>query len=274
MILPRPSSAVYGCLLAFGLVVLCGATSSRAEVKTETVKYKSGDTEFVSFLAYDPANTGRRPGILVAPEWVGLNDYAKHRAEQLAGLGYVALAVDPYGGGKTTTDMKEAAAWSSALKKDPKELRARMNAALETLRMNPHVDPTKMAAIGYCFGGTAVLELARSGADLTGVVTFHGGLSTPAPAVAGAIKPQVLVNHGGDDPFVPMEDVLAFQKEMKDAGAHYQINIYSGAVHSFTNPAADGRRMKGATYNKVADERSWQAMQDFFKDIFSAPKKG
>lgn len=250
------------------LGVTLAAGTARAAVKTEIVKYNAGGTKFVGFLAYDDAAAGKRPGVLVAPEWWGLNDYAKHRATQLAELGYVALAIDPYGGGKVAADAQEAGRMATALKQNTKELRARAAAALETLKKNPHVDPSKLAAIGYCFGGTTVLELARGGAELAGVVSFHGDLATPTPAQPGQIKAQVLALHGGDDPFVPPEVVAAFQKEMQNAGAKWQLNIYGGAVHTFTNPDADKRAMKGSAYNATADRRSWREMREFFSEIF------
>jgi dienelactone hydrolase len=258
-------------LLALAVTMFSGRPAEGA-VKTETVKYKAGNTEFVGYVAYDDSAAGKRPGVLVAPEWIGLNDYARSRARQLAELGYVAFAMDPYGNGKNAADATEAAQMAGALKKDTKELRARAAAALETLRKNEHVDASKIAAIGYCFGGTTVLELARSGADIAGVVSFHGDLATPTPAGPGQIKAQVLALHGGDDPFVPPEVVAAFQKEMQSAGAKWELTIYGGAVHAFTNPAADGR-MKGAQYNATADKRSWQQMQDFFRELFGPPTK-
>ena len=202
------------------VAILAGAAGAGAAVKTEDVRYKVGDTEFHGFLAYDDAATDKRPGVLVAPEWWGLNDYAKGRAKQLAGLGYVALAMDPYGGGKIAADPNEAGTWAGALKKDPKTLRERAGAALDLLKKNEHVDPSKVAAIGYCFGGTTVLELARGGADLAGVVTFHGALATPEPAEKGKIKAQLLIEHGGDDPFVPPEECRVLEG---DAGRRREV---------------------------------------------------
>jgi len=254
-----PLSAILGAL---------SAAPAGAAIKTEALKYNIGSQEYIGLLAYDDASSGKRPAVLVAPEWWGLTDYAKHRAEQLAGLGYVAFAMDPYGGGKTTNDPAVAGQWAGALKGDPKELRARAAAALGVLKNNPLVEPSKVAAIGYCFGGTTVLELARSGADLAGVVSFHGGLATKMPAAPGNVKAKVLVCHGGDDSFESPEEIAAFQQEMRGAGVDWQMNIYGGAVHSFTNPEADKHGIKGIAYNEKADKRSWQAMKDFFEEVF------
>ena len=245
-----------------------GAGGGGAEIKTEVVKYRSGDVEMHGFLAYADDPSARRPGVLIAPEWIGVNDYARGRARQLAGMGYVAFVLDPYGGGKNAANPQEAAAWSTELKNNRRELRARATAAFDVLRQHPRVDGRKVAAIGYCFGGTTVLELARSGADLPGVVSFHGGLSTDMPAGEGALKAKVLVCHGAVDPFVKDEEVAAFRNEMEAAKADYQLIAYGGAVHSFTNPDAGGRGMAGVAYNEKADRRSWEAMKDFFGEIF------
>ena len=249
---------------AFG----AAAAPASAAVKTESVKYTVGGTEYVGFLAVDDASADKRPGVLIAPEWIGLNDYAKSRAKQLAGMGYTAFVFDPYGGGKTASSVKEAAEWSTAVKANRPELRARINGALDTLKKQPTVDPAKTAAIGYCFGGTSVLELARSGADVLGVVSFHGGLSAPLPAKAGQLKAKVLACHGAVDPFVKPEEVTAFEKEMADAKADWSLVAYGDAVHSFTNPEADGVKVPGAKYNEAADKRSWAAMKAFFAELF------
>lgn len=245
------------------------ALESRAAIKTETVKYKAGTVEAQGFLAYDDAVKDKRPGVVVVPEWWGLDNYAKTRARQLAELGYVALAADMYGDGKTTTKPEEAGQWSGGLRNgDRKELRVRVEAALDQLKKNPRVDASKTAAIGYCFGGTTVLELARSGADVRGVVSFHGGLSIASPAQPGQVKGKVLVCHGAEDPFESPAEVQAFENEMKNANVDWEMNIYSHAIHGFTNPEADKHGIKGMGYNKEADLRSWQAMQDFFREVF------
>jgi dienelactone hydrolase len=239
-----------------------------AAIKSEPVQYKQGDTTFEGVLFYDDADATPRRAVLVCHEWWGLNEYSKKRAEQLAQMGYVAFAVDVYGKGILAKTQAEAAQMSTALKNDRATLRARINAALAALRTRKEVDPKKVAAIGYCFGGTTALELARSGADILGVVGFHAGLATPTPADAKNIKCKVLVCQGADDPFVPMTEVTAFVDEMKAARVNFQLNLYGGAVHTFTNPAAGNDPSKGQAYNEQADHRSWQAMKDFFAEVF------
>jgi len=247
-------------------LMVAAIPSARAEVKTEVVEYRHGDVVLEGYLAYDAALHGKRPGILVAHEWYGPNQYVRRRAEQLARLGYVAFALDMYGKGVRAKDAKEAAALAGIYKGDRKLMRARAAAGLDVLRNRPEVDTARLAAIGYCFGGTTVLELARSGADLVAVVSFHGGLDTPTPGDARNIKGKVLALHGGDDPFVPVKQVEAFQEEMRKGGVDWQFVSYGGAVHSFTNPEAGSDNSKGAAYNERADRRSWQAMKDFFAE--------
>lgn len=249
-----------------GLVMF--ASISEGAVKTQTIQYEQGGTTFQSFLAWDDAVQGKRPGILVCPEWWGLTDYAKSRAQQLAQLGYVALAVDLYGNGKTTEDPKEAGTLSGALKKNRALLRQRVNAGLEQLKKNENVDPQKTGAIGYCFGGTTAIELGRSGADVKAIVTFHAGLDSPNPADGKNIKARLLICHGGNDSFTSEKDLDAFEDEMRQNHVDWQMNIYGGAVHSFTNPGADKHGIPGIAYNAEADHRSWQAMQMFFADAF------
>jgi len=251
--------------VAAGVVL---AASASAAVKTSTVEYRHGDTVLEGFVAWDDALEGRRPGVLIVHQWMGLTDYERMRAEQLAALGYVAFAVDVYGRGVRPADTAEAGKLAGAYKKDRALLRARVAAGLEALRANDRVDPGRVAAIGYCFGGTAVLELARSGADVAGVVSFHGGLDSPAPEDGRRIKAKVLVLHGADDPFVPSEDIAAFQKELRDAGVDWQMVYYSGAVHAFTQKGAGDDPSRGAAYDERADRRSWQAMRAFFAELF------
>ncbi len=244
------------------------ATGAQATLRTEQIEYRHGDTQLSGYLAYDDSYSGKRAGVLVIHEWWGLNNYAKMRAEQLARLGYVAFAVDMYGGGKTTSDPKTAGEWAGALRNDRAFARARARAGLEVLKGRPQTDPGRISAIGYCFGGTMVLELARSGADLGGVVSFHGGLSTPNPADARNIKGKVLVLHGADDTFESPAEIAAFHDEMRKAGVDWQMIYYGGAVHAFTNPDAGKAGIKGVAYNEAADRRSWRAMRDFFDEIF------
>jgi dienelactone hydrolase len=258
---------------AFITFTLGLALVARAEIKTQTVEYKDGDQTLKGFLAYDDANEGKRPGVVVVPEWWGLNDYPKSRAEQLAKLGYVAFVADIYGDGFTTDDPKVAGQKAGEAKKADL-LAKRGGLALEQLKKDPHVDPTKVAAIGYCFGGTTVLEMARRGQELLGIVSFHGGLETEHPAQNGAVKAKVLVCTGDADPLVPAEQVQKLEKEMKDAGADAKVIHYPDAKHAFTNPNADKYGMPPIGYNKAADEKSWNDMQQFFKELFGGSPTG
>ena len=235
----------------------------------ETIEYKDGNVNLRGFVAYDETVTARRPGILVMPEAFGLGPHAKERAQRLAKLGYVVLAGDPYGDGIIAKDLQEAMKHAGPLREDLAKFRQRGRAALEKLASLPQVDTSKLAAIGYCMGGTFSLELARDGAALRGIVSFHGGLETKGPAEAGETKAKVLVCTGADDPFVPPAQVNAFQDEMTKAGVDWQVISYGGTVHSFTNPDADSAGIPGLKYNKSADERSWQAMLSFFSEIFA-----
>jgi dienelactone hydrolase len=254
------------------LAVLIGASAAFAEIKTEIIEYKHGDTPLEGYLAYDDAFAGKRPGVLVVHEWWGHNAYARKRAEQLASLGYVAFALDMYGKGVQAKDATEAAEKAGVFKRDRSLMRARAMAGLDVLRRLPRVDSDNLAAIGYCFGGTTALELARAGADLKGVVSFHGGLDTPDPADAKKIRGKILVLTGADDPYVPKEQVDAFEDEMKRAKVDYRVVSYPGAVHAFTNPAGGDDPKKGAAYNKEADEKSWEEMKTFFGKIFPKGK--
>jgi len=241
--------------------------TTRAAIHTENVEYKQGDTTLEGFLAYDDSLTGKRPGVLVVHQWLGLTDYEKHRAEMLAQLGYVAFCVDIYGKDNRPKDVGEAGALAGKFKSDRALLRARVNAGLDALRQQPLADEKNIAAIGYCFGGTTVIELARSGADIAGVVSFHGGLDSPTPADGKNIKCKVLALAGADDPFQKPEDLTAFEDEMRNAKVDWQITFYGGAVHAFTQPNP-GFVNAGAKYNEKADKRSWQAMKDFFAETF------
>ncbi|MDE2028364.1 MAG: dienelactone hydrolase family protein [Candidatus Omnitrophica bacterium] len=257
-------------LLFASMIAFAGFTvPAWGELKTMPVEYQQDNTPLEGYLAYDDAFKGKRPGIMVVHEWKGLNDYAKRRADMLAELGYVAFAADIYGKGVRPQTIKEAAAESGKFKENRALLRQRVNVALDVLKAVPNVDTGKLAAIGYCFGGMAVLELARSGADVKGVVSFHGELSSPTPQDAKNIKAKVLVLHGADDPFVKPAEVAAFEKEMKDAHVDYKLVKYPGAMHGFTNPDNKGDNPPGALYNEAADKASWIEMQKFFKEIFS-----
>ena len=255
-------------LLSVILVLFC-AMKMQAAIHTETIEYKQGDTTLEGFLAYDDSMSGKRPGVLVVHQWFGLTDYEKHRAEQLAQLGYVAFCADIYGKDTRPKNVQEAGALVGKYEHegDCTLLRARVNAALDVLKKNELVDTSRVAAIGYCFGGTTVIELARSGADLNGIVSFHGGLDSPNPADGGKIKCKVLALAGADDPFQKPEDLTAFESEMRDNKVDWQIVFYGGAVHAFTQPDP-GFVNAGAKYNEKADKRSWEAMKTFFAEIF------
>jgi len=240
-----------------------------AEVKTQAIEYKDGDTVLEGWLAYDDASKEPRPGVLVIHDWMGVAAYSKGRAEQLAQLGYVAFVADIYGKSVRPKDPQEASAEAGKYKADRALLRRRANAGLEQLRQQPLVKKDQLAAIGYCFGGTSVLELARSGAELRGVISFHGGLDSPNPADGKNIKAKVLVLHGADDPFVKPADIAAFQEEMRQAKVDRQMVYYGDAVHSFTHQHAGTDKSKGAAYQEAADRRSWEAMKDFFAEIFA-----
>jgi len=238
-------------------------------MKTESLSYNDGDVTLQGFLAYDETKTGKRPGILVMPEAFGLGKNAKTRAQRLAELGYVALGGDPYGDGKEYTDLQDAITVATALMADPAKFRARARAGIDKLASLPQVDSSRLAAIGYCMGGTFALELARDGTPLKGVVSFHGGLQTQRPATAGQVKAKILVCHGSDDPMIPIPQVNAFVEEMTGAGADWQLVSYGNTVHSFTNPDADGTMMPGIKFNAQSDARSWLAMKNFFEEVFA-----
>ncbi len=250
------------------LLAAACAVSASAKIVTKTIEYKQGDTVLAGCLTFDDSLSGQRPGVLVVHQWMGVTDYEKQRAEQLAALGYVAFCADIYGQGIRPQSIKEAGIEATKYKTDRALLRQRVNAGLEQLKKSEHVDIKRVAAIGYCFGGTAVLELARSGATLNGVVSFHGGLDSPAPADGRNIKCKVLACHGGDDPFVPAKDLAAFEDELRAANVDWQLIKYGGAVHSFTQPLANDHP-PGAKYNERADKRSWQDMKQFFAEIFN-----
>jgi len=251
-----------------GFAMLLEASAAQAAIKTRDVEYRSGEAVLEGVLAWDDAAPAKRPGILVLHEWTGINAYIRRRVEQLAGLGYVAFAADVYGKGVRPTTRQEAAAQAGRYKADRALLRDRVRAGLEVLRRTSGVDPGKIAAIGYCFGGTAALELARSGADLLGVVSFHGGLDTPTPGDARNVRAKLLVLTGADDPNVPPAQVRAFEDEMRAAGVDWQLVEYSGAVHGFTNPDNGADNARGVAYNAAADRRSWTAMRAFFAELF------
>ncbi len=252
-------------LAAAAAVSVCG--DARAAIETRTVEYRHGDAVLEGYLAYDNAAKGEQPGVLVVHAWMGLDEHARGSARKLAKLGYTALAVDMYGKGIRPTGPQEAGAQASIYKKDRRLMRDRVLAGFEFLRAQPGVHKGRIAAIGYCFGGTTVLELARSGALLRGVVSFHGGLDAPLAADAPGIRSEVLVLHGAEDPHAPMAEVRAFEDEMRAVAADWQVVLYSGAVHSFTDPDAGNDPSKGAAYDPRAAKRSWEAMKSFLREV-------
>ena len=235
----------------------------------KTLEYRDGAVNLKGFLA-DDARSGVRPGVVLFPEAFGIGDHVIERARRLAALGYVALAADPYGDGKQAKDLPNAIELMTAVRSDVNRWRARGQAALDTLSAQSGVDRTKLAAIGYCFGGSTALELGRSGAPLGAVVSFHGGLEAPKPEDAKNIRAKVLVCHGASDPLIPPEQVAAFEAEMRKTTVDWQLCSYGGAVHSFTNPDADKLGNPALAYNAVADRRSWAAMLSLFEEAFGS----
>ena len=238
-------------------------------IHTETVDYQQGGTTLEGYLAYDDSISGKRPGVLIVHQWQGITDYEKMRARMLAEMGYVAFCADIYGKDNRPQSLQEAGAIAGKFKSDRVLLRARVNAGLDELKDNQFVDRGHVAAIGYCFGGTTVIELARSGAELNGIVSFHGGLDSPNPADGKNIRCKMLILAGADDPFQKPADLAAFEKEMRDSKVDWQITFYGGAVHAFTQASVDKLNLNGAKYNESADKRSWLAMKNFFAEIFN-----
>jgi dienelactone hydrolase len=256
-------------VVAFGAALF--SERAEAKIKTEVVEYKHGDVVLEGYFAYDDAVTGKRPAVIVVHEWMGPNPYSRKRAEQLAELGYLGFAIDMYGKGVRPKDHAEAGKAAGALRNDRTTMRARINASVDRMRQHPMYDGNNFAAIGYCFGGTSVLELARSGAPVKAVVSFHGNLQTPKPEDAKNIKAKVQIHHGAADAFVNAE-VPGFQKEMADAKVDWQMNVYGGAVHSFTVKDAGNDPSKGMAYNEAADRRSWEAMKLFVGESLKPAK--
>jgi dienelactone hydrolase len=238
------------------------ASFSSAAVTTKPIQYKHGDVTCNGYLAWDDSIPGPRPGVLVVHEWWGLDDYARSRARQLAELGYVALAVDMYGEGKTTKHPMEAGQMASAVRMNLENWRGRALAGLEVLKAQPQCDKSRIAAIGYCFGGSTVLQLALAGADLKAVASFHGALPRPTDAEAKQVKAAILVCHGADDSFIPEEVIKTFRGTLDKAGTKYDFVAYPGVRHSFTVPDADSHGIAGLKYDKKADEDSWRRLKE------------
>jgi dienelactone hydrolase len=250
-------------------MTLSTASGALAAVKTETVAYTDATgTALEGVLVYDDAIGGKRPGVVVVHDWMGISDETLSKASELAKLGYVAFAADIYGKGVRPKDAKEAGGTAGKYKGDRKLLRQRALAAVDVLAKHPRVEAKKLAAMGFCFGGTTAIELAKAGAPVLGIVSFHGGLDAPTPGDSKQIKGKLLVLHGADDPFVPAADIAAFKKDLNDAGVDWQMVEYAGTVHSFTNPKAGNDKSRGAAYNARSSARAFAAMKQFFDEIF------
>lgn len=255
-------------LLTFLLV--CTA-SLQAKVTGREVSYTSGDTTLKGYLAWDDSLSGKRPGVLVIHEWWGHNDYARQRADMLAELGYVALAVDMYGDGRTADHPKDAGAFAGEVMQNIETGEARFAAAVDFLKAQPQTDGDRLAAVGYCFGGAVALHMARIGMDLDAVASFHGNLAAKTEAEEGKVKARVLVCHGAEDSFIPREQIDAFHREMNDAGVDYRFESYPGAIHGFTNPGATALGKKfdlKLAYDKKADQASWKALKQLLAEVF------
>ena len=259
-------------LTVFTLVLgLAGVAVAETKIQGKAVEYSAQGVVMKGYMAYDESISGRRPGVLVVHEWWGVNDEVRRRARMLAELGYTALALDMYGEGKEAVHPGDAGKFSSELMKNFDVAKARFLAAVDFLKQQATTDPDRIAAIGYCFGGGVVLNMARQGVDLKGVASFHGSLAAIKPAQPGGIRAKILVLNGADDKFVTSEQIEAFKQEMKSAGADFQFISYPGAIHSFTNPDADAYGKKfniPLGYNAEADKQSWDEMKKFFNSIF------
>jgi dienelactone hydrolase len=257
--------------LSLVILVLFAAVAARAAVVGKEVSYTADSLTMKGYLVYDDKFAGQRPGVLVVHEWWGNNDYSRRRADMLAGLGYVALAVDMYGNGKLADNPTDAGKFATEVMTNMSTMKARFDAAMDLLKNDEHVDPSRIAAIGYCFGGAVVLGMAREGADLKAVVSFHGNLATQHPAEKGSVKAKILVCNGVADKFVSADLIKKFKDEMKAAGADFKFVNYPGAVHSFTNPASTelGKKFNmPIAYNVKADKGSWTEMQRLLKKVF------
>jgi dienelactone hydrolase len=248
------------------------SSAAKAELKTQEVEYKQGTTTLKGFVAWDDAVKGKRPGVIVVHEWWGLNDHARQQAKRLAQAGYVGFAIDMYGNGKVATHPDDAKAFVAEATSNPTVAKARFDAAVALLKKRPEVNSKQIGAVGYCFGGAVVLNMARAGEPLAFVATFHGALATKEPAKKGAIKSRLLIMAGTDDPMVDKAQVDAFKSEMTAAGAKYEVIEYPGAKHAFTNPDADKAGVPGLAYNAKADQESFAALLKLMSEVFGPPK--
>ncbi|WP_455206823.1 dienelactone hydrolase family protein [Kaarinaea lacus] len=259
-------------IAAICLLLVSYTATGYAKVVGEEVEYQGGGVTMKGYIAYDDAIKGKRPGVLVVHEWWGQNEYARERARMLAEMGYTALAIDMYGDGKTADHPKDAGAFAGEVRKNMDVASARFDAAKKLLSQYKTTDNSRIAAIGYCFGGGIVLEMARRGMDLDAVVSFHGSLGTQSPAQSGKVKAKILVCNGEADPFVKPDDITAFKQEMKNAKVDFEFKSYPDAKHAFTNPAADENGKKfdiPLAYNEAADKQSWSDMKTFLKQVFN-----
>ncbi len=257
------------------LMSLCcmAVSTAQAAVQGKEVSYRADGTTLKGYIAWDDAVKGRRPAVLVVHEWWGHNDYARKRADMLAALGYTALAVDMYGDGKQANHPDDAGKFATEVSKNMPLAKRRFEAGMKLLRKQKTVDSKEMAAIGYCFGGGVVLNMARMGENLKGVASFHGSLDALAPAEPGKIKARIISFTGEDDPMIGADKVAAFRQEMDKAGADYRVVTYPGVKHSFTNPAADelGKKFNlPLVYNAEADKDSWQQTTVFLREVFGS----
>lgn len=251
------------------LTLILGANMATAAIKTETISYTYNGVNLKGTLAYDDAQSGKRPAVMIVHEWWGLNDYVKKRATMLAELGYVAFAADMFGDAKTTDHPEDAGKMMSAVQKNVAEWRGRAEAGLQVLRGNPHVDPDRLAVIGYCFGGATALQLALSGADVKAAVSFHGSLPKITANDAKKIKAKVLICHGAMDKFISEETAQKFREALDAGGVNYEMCYYGGAVHGFTVPGSEARHIPGIGHNADADRRSWASMKRLFDEVFA-----
>ena len=248
------------------LIITCVASFAHAEITTKAVPYQDGDVELEGYLAIPDGQP--KGAVMVVHEWWGLNDYAKHRADMLAQLGYVAFAIDMYGKGKVTDDPGQAGKWAGAVAGDRDAYRARAQAGLDAFKQTGLTDGLKIAAIGYCFGGTTVTELAYSGTDLAGIVSFHGGPKPPLES--DRIKASIMLCHGDADPFLPADKLKAVTDALSAKGVDWMLVRYAYAEHAFTNPNADSYHIPGVAYNEKADHRSWTQMRDFLDEVLTS----
>lgn len=252
-----------------GILLLSFSFGTVAKLHKEEINYQDGNTALKGYLFWEDSFEGQRPGVMVVHEWWGLNDYALLRAEMLAESGYVAFAADMYGTGKVTRHADDAKGWMKQITANVGQWQQRGLLGLKQLRGHAKVDKDKLAAIGYCFGGATVMQMAYSGADIQAVASFHGSLPPATAEQANQIAGKVLVAHGASDGFVPPERVQAFSKALNDAGVDWEMDTYGGAKHGFTNPYADGYGLSGLGYSETADRRSWLRLLSFFEALFS-----